>query len=138
LTRPRPPGPDPSAAARPVEENKLRRSFIILGRMELRSFASRSGKECEVHLSKWISHCPHMTLMSLTTDKVPGLNNILALGMSVACLVVIGRALLEISAEMSWRNILRESGHRSAGLSFRAWQMHQGLALCIPRAAQAH
>jgi hypothetical protein len=110
--------------------------------MELRSFASRSGTECEVHLRKWISHsCPHMTLMSLTTDKVPGLNCLLALGVSVACVVVIGRALREISVEMSWRNILRElssAGHRSAGLSFRAWQMHQGLALCNPRAAQAH
>jgi hypothetical protein len=110
--------------------------------MELRRFASRSGTECEVHLRKLFSlSCPHVTLMSLTADKVPGLNNLLALGVSVVCVVVIGRALRDISAETSWRNILREpspAGHRSAGLSFRAWQMHQGRALCNPRAAQAH
>jgi len=81
--------------------------------VELRGLASLppgSGAQ----LRTWVSHTvPHLTLMSFTSDAIPGLNNLIALGVSVACAVVIGRALREMSA--SSRSSPAPADHRPAG-----------------------
>lgn len=60
-------------------------------------------------LRTWISHTvPHMTLMSLTTDSIPGLNWLLVAGVGVASIVAIGRALREISAAHSRSSTLTD------------------------------
>ena len=86
--------------------------------VELRGFASLpSGSGAQ--LRTWVSHTvPHLTLMSFTSDAIPGLNNLIALGVSVACAVVIGRALREMSA--SSRSSPAPAGHRPAGFLRRA------------------
>jgi len=66
--------------------------------MNLHRFSS-SSPDGSAQLRTWISHTvPHMTLVSLTTDTVPGLWLFAAGCIGIASIVVIGRTLREVSA----------------------------------------
>eukprot|EP00277_Geminigera_cryophila_P007519 CAMPEP_0179432584 /NCGR_PEP_ID=MMETSP0799-20121207/17173_1 /TAXON_ID=46947 /ORGANISM="Geminigera cryophila, Strain CCMP2564" /LENGTH=186 /DNA_ID=CAMNT_0021210059 /DNA_START=225 /DNA_END=785 /DNA_ORIENTATION=+ len=66
--------------------------------MNLHRFSS-SSSDGSAQLRTWISHTvPHMTLVSLTTDTVPGLWLFAAGCIGIASIVVIGRTLREVSA----------------------------------------